>query len=328
MPKHKSVLPSPHDIVQCTVCNNTFERRCHTNGSHWRKYKTSYPIHSNDIPMDQRVNEIIPKSNLLAMWKIDDKHTKVARPTPTLTLKNKSKKQVSLIDIYSTIKSNLIEKNKLMQDHEYLIQSIHSKLQIIKKTNNKIDVNAFIENAENEYESSYAILSDIQNTFTQTQTFLENIKRLVAYTEFDVHSFEALLVHFHFWGLRATEHDKCSEGEVLIYCSICCKDPIYPTKDRGSIWSGLIVNIHKYKDNLILWRSTKQICKSHFFFDTGHKMNMECNKNVFANKCFTAKLNQLKICLRLNNSNQSDTQYPLENAMLIGMDVNMGISKL
>eukprot|EP01084_Bolivina_argentea_P243303 407913_1 len=70
MPKHKSVLPSPHDIVQCTVCNNTFERRCHTNGSHWRKYKTSYPIHSNDIPMDQRVNEIIPKSNLLAMWNL------------------------------------------------------------------------------------------------------------------------------------------------------------------------------------------------------------------------------------------------------------------
>eukprot|EP01083_Nonionella_stella_P195155 719151_1 len=66
MGKCKSLLPKQNDPVECTTCGDTFARKY--TDSHWRKHQTKLPIHSEDIPISQRVVTVKPKSNLTNLW--------------------------------------------------------------------------------------------------------------------------------------------------------------------------------------------------------------------------------------------------------------------
>ncbi len=156
MPAPKKVLPRAHDKVKCKVCGRTIERR--NIKTHWKTInnKNNWQYHDPNIPMDCRVDEIIPKSNLLSMWKKkattkrnntitsiqpndiqsdmdivhDDEDTKAMESSS-----NDQQQQLKISDMCKKIEKELIERDKLMSDTEYLISCMNGVLDMINDTN-------------------------------------------------------------------------------------------------------------------------------------------------------------------------------------------------
>eukprot|EP01083_Nonionella_stella_P112362 330420_1 len=123
MGKCKSLLPKQNDPVECTTCGDTFARKY--TDSHWRKHQTKLPIHSEDIPISQRVVTVKPKSNLTNLWsKSNTPKIKTKKQTNDMKYEtgrnilcvlheaseNMQQVQPTLIDIYNKIESDLHEK--------------------------------------------------------------------------------------------------------------------------------------------------------------------------------------------------------------------------
>eukprot|EP01083_Nonionella_stella_P112359 330414_1 len=320
MGKCKSLLPKQNDPVECTTCGDTFARKY--TDSHWRKHQTKLPIHSEDIPISQRVVTVKPKSNLTNLWsKSNTPKIKTKKQTNDMKYEtgrnilcvlheaseNMQQVQPTLIDIYNKIESDLHEKENIVNDAAYLLTSVRDILQSIDGVGDTLSLADFCETPENDYTSLIGNLVEQKMIFNKTEQLLKNIQSLVQSKEYEIWSLEDALLKFHFHGLRLSEHDNCEAGEALLYCNVCCKDPIYPSKGRGSIKTGLVTRLDDYKEDSITWRSTKQCCRNHFYGNTSsvHFLNLDCNKAVFERKCLEAKLNQFKVVLRLTNADVS-----------------------
>ena len=234
--------------------------------------------------------------------------------------------QKTLPDMFQEISKELLDRDKMISETGYLLASVHEVLDLMRDERNKLDLNMFIQKEENGYESSFDVMMGSKVTFVRTERLLKNLELVIKSRDFEITSLEDALIKFAFHGLRISEHDKCKENECLLYCVNCCKDPVYPSKGRGKIKTGLIINKKDYKakENIKEWLSTKRVMKYHFYDNNGHFFKLDCNKERFEDLEHQCQYNQFSKVLRMAKSNQADAQYPYEIAHMHKSGVKVG----
>ena len=299
MPRIGGLLKKQRDDIKCSYCGKVLGRRYIED--HWKLHQKRPPIHPSNTAIKDMVKEIMPKSNIFNFFSVatntnhnidNDIIDEVAEQTPE---PQPQPSQATIIyDMFAAMSKDAVEKDKIITQTGYLLQSIKEILDMIREKRDCINVDMFVERNENDYQSLYDLLLQSRITFKTTENLLINIEKIVEMREYDVCNLEDLLLKFSFHGLRISEHE---DDECLLYCCCCTKDPSYPKQGRGTIKSGLINDKYRYKDedNINLWRSTKRICNDHFHHDNGHFMHLESNKDRFKDLNFRCKYNQFGV---------------------------------
>eukprot|EP01084_Bolivina_argentea_P262497 443921_1 len=241
-------------------------------------------------------------------------------------------RQRTIFECFDRIIEKQNTKIDMMTNETFLCDQIRQILDELKDKSDTLKLIDFTENEKNGYQSVFDSLFESKAMFGKTIVVMECVMDMMVHKVGDVMGNDELLIKYNFHGLRATEHEDCKENEVLIYCNICCKVPVYPKSGYGIIKSGRIIykrltrkqrKEEKYKRH---WHTTKQVCKDHFVKDTQHWHNIHfgADGHTWDARCETALLHLIMLMVRMTKSFQADRQYQFNCAMLKRMEVIIG----
>eukprot|EP01084_Bolivina_argentea_P089010 160701_1 len=167
-------------------------------------------------------------------------------------------------------------KSEMMSNDSYLYDQILNVIEELKQNHDALQIRDLTESENNGFQSVFDATVASKTVCAKTIVFLQCFMDMMEEKIAEVYDMPDLLVKFNFHGLRATDHEKCKENEMLIYCNVCCKYPTYPGVGNGTIKTGRIerkINYKKYNDGKY-WCVTKQICTRHFTKDIEHWNNI------------------------------------------------------
>ncbi len=218
-------------------------------------------------------------------------------------------------------------------NQQLLFEQMQSVMDELKSNSDEIKLINVTENEKNGYQSIFDVMLASKATFSKTIVFLQCVMDMLGQKIAEVWDLPDLLVKYNFHGLRATEHEQCKENEVLLYCNVCCKCPIYPSVGNGLIKTGRIQHKvrpydEKKEERDKHWTCTKVVCYNHFTKDSEHWSNMKSGfssgQSSWLLKCELAILHLIMLVVRMTKSYQADRQYPFNCTMLYRMKVIIG----
>eukprot|EP01084_Bolivina_argentea_P270954 460870_1 len=221
--------PRKKDEVECTICHKTQQYR--SIDSHWA---FEYRTHPSDTQHSLRYT-VINNEDVAENNSDQDQDEDIEDSLSTT--------QQQIPQLFAKIAVENEHKNKLLTNSTYLIKQINNVIETLQAHSGSSTISAeeLFETKENGYQSAFdSLFSEL--SVGKTKQLLECIVDVIDAKKYEVWDLSDLLMKFQFHGLRAYKHPDCKENEILIYCNICCKCPIYPKDRKGTITTGRIIN--------------------------------------------------------------------------------------
>lgn len=225
-------------------------------------------------------------------------------------MQNEEMKQVSIKDFFERIKKKNEFQENIVNDSKYALHKISQTIDKIKVIENEVNMNHFMENINEE--SIFNLLLSTNNALSLSANILHNLKDILNLDGIKVLDITDLALKWHIHGLRFIHLPECSEGECIIYCVICCKEPQYPANADSTILNSLvrgrIIDLNMKCQGNQKWTELKTNIYRHFIKNQNHSdaVQEQYIKHKTVNeRAFETQRNQFRIVIRMISISQS-----------------------